>query len=191
VNLHRQLWPGGFSGTRGWDETNQYSINGVSGLYNQFTLNGAPTSPNKPALTRASGKFAPNVDAVHEFKVMTNTYDAQYGRAGGGTINTIIKNGTKDFHGTAFDFCAMTFWMPILSSSTRRTFPGNATTSTNSEAHSAGPFPSWAKTLSSFSAFEGWREILAERFGQETRRLPMCGREPMAQVDFRSFLPAN
>ena len=47
--------PGGFSGTRGWDETNQYSINGVSGLYNQFTLNGAQ-SRNKPARTPASGK---------------------------------------------------------------------------------------------------------------------------------------
>src|SRR2546425_406647 len=73
--------PGGFSGTRGWDETNQYSINGVSGLYNQFTLNGAPITQQTSTNT-GQWEIAPNVDAVHEFKIMTNTYDAQYGRAG-------------------------------------------------------------------------------------------------------------
>jgi hypothetical protein len=95
--------PGGFSGTRGWDETNQYVINGVSGLYNQFTLNGAPITQQTSTNT-GQWEISPNVDAVQEFKIMTNTYDSQYGRAGGGTINTILKSGTAKYHGTAFDF---------------------------------------------------------------------------------------
>jgi hypothetical protein len=95
--------PGGFSGTRGWDETNQYVINGVSGLYNQFTLNGAPITQQTSTNT-GQWEISPNVDAVQEFKIMTNTYDSQYGRAGGGTINTILKSGTASYHGTAFDF---------------------------------------------------------------------------------------
>src|SRR5215472_15259558 len=35
---------------------------------------------------------------------MTSTYDAQYGRTGGGTVNTILKSGTNDWHGSVFDF---------------------------------------------------------------------------------------
>lgn len=93
----------GQSGTRGWDETNAYVINGVQMGYNQFTLNGAPITQQN-ASSRGSWEISPNVDAVEEFKVMTNTYDAQYGRSGGGTINTILKSGTNNFHGTAFDF---------------------------------------------------------------------------------------
>jgi hypothetical protein len=46
----------------------------------------------------------PNVEAVQEFKVMTNTYDAQYGRLGGGVVNTTVKSGTSDWHGDVFEY---------------------------------------------------------------------------------------
>lgn len=88
----------GFSGTRGWDTNGSFTMSGgVQGI-NQFLLNGAPIS--------ISGSFqlAPNVDAIQEFKVMTNTYDAQFGRTGGGTVNTILKSGSNSWHGTAFDY---------------------------------------------------------------------------------------
>ncbi len=39
-----QYGPGGFSGTRAWDQNNSYSINGQAGQQNQFSLNGAPVS---------------------------------------------------------------------------------------------------------------------------------------------------
>ncbi len=86
----------GFSGTRGWDTNGSYRING--GGNNQFLLNGAPIS-----LT-GSWQLAPNVEAIQEFKVMTNTYDAQFGRTGGGTVNTTLKSGTNDWHGSVFDY---------------------------------------------------------------------------------------
>ena len=70
---------------------------GVSGT-NSFSLNGAPIS-----LT-GSWQVAPNVDAIQEFKVMTNTYDAAMGRTGGGSVNTTLKAGTNQWHGTMFDF---------------------------------------------------------------------------------------
>ena len=94
---------GGFSGTRGWDENNSYSINGQSGNYNQITLNGAPISAQGGG-GAGTWNIAPNLDAVEEFKVMTNTYDAAYGREAGGTVNTVLKSGGNQFHGTAFDF---------------------------------------------------------------------------------------
>jgi outer membrane receptor protein involved in Fe transport len=43
-------------------------------------------------------------DAVREFQVNSNAYSAEFGRAGGGVINTVTRSGTNDFHGSAFWF---------------------------------------------------------------------------------------
>lgn len=88
----------GFSGTRGWDVNGEYVINGGVKGTNQFLLNGAPVS-----LT-GSWQLAPNVEAIQEFKVMTSTYDAQFGRTGGGTVNTTLKSGTNRWHGALFEY---------------------------------------------------------------------------------------
>lgn len=93
-----QFGSSGYSGTRGWDTSGAYVMNGgVSGT-NSFSLNGAPIS-----LT-GSWQVAPNVDAIQEFKVMTNTYDAAIGRTGGGSVNTTLKSGSNKWNGTLFEF---------------------------------------------------------------------------------------
>jgi hypothetical protein len=46
----------------------------------------------------------PNPDAVAEFKILTNNYTAEYGRTSGGIVNQVIKSGTNDIHGSAFEF---------------------------------------------------------------------------------------
>jgi Carboxypeptidase regulatory-like domain/TonB-dependent Receptor Plug Domain len=91
--------PNGFSGTRGWDVNNSYKINGARTGQNLFLLNGAPISDNN-----GTWQLAPNVEAVQEFKVMTNTYDASYGRFGGGVVNTTLKSGANAWRGNIFDF---------------------------------------------------------------------------------------
>jgi len=48
--------------------------------------------------------LAPSIDAVAEVKVLLSNYQAEYGRSSGGTINTIIKSGTQQFHGGAYYF---------------------------------------------------------------------------------------
>ena len=45
-----------------------------------------------------------NPDAVAEFKIVTNNYEAEYGRTSGGVINQVIKSGTNAVHGSLFDF---------------------------------------------------------------------------------------
>ena len=95
--------PGGNSGTRGWDVTNAYTISGQPGTTNQFMLNGAPISIQSGGSSGA-WTISPSVDAVQEFKVMSVTFDAQYGRVGGGAINTVLKSGGDHYHGTLYEF---------------------------------------------------------------------------------------
>lgn len=46
----------------------------------------------------------PNPDAVAEFKIITNNYEAEYGRTSGGIVNQVIKSGTNAIHGSLFDY---------------------------------------------------------------------------------------
>ena len=45
-----------------------------------------------------------NPDAVAEFKIVTNNYEAEYGRTSGGVVNQVIRSGTNAIHGTLFEF---------------------------------------------------------------------------------------
>ncbi len=53
---------------------------------------------------RNTGNATPNPDAVDEFRVQTNSYNAEYGRFAGGVINVLTKSGTNQFHGSLFEF---------------------------------------------------------------------------------------
>ncbi len=46
----------------------------------------------------------PNPDTVEEFKVITNSYNAEYGRGGGGVVSVVTKSGTNSLHGSLFEF---------------------------------------------------------------------------------------
>jgi outer membrane receptor protein involved in Fe transport len=76
------------------------SINGARANQNEYLLDGAP---NTAAAQNQPVVFV-NPDAVQEFKVETNSYSAQHGRAGGGIFNIVTRSGTNEFHGTAYDY---------------------------------------------------------------------------------------
>src|SRR4029078_12630606 len=76
------------------------SINGARANQKEYLLDGAP---NTAAAQNQPVVFV-NPDAVQEFKVETNSYSAQHGRAGGGIFNIVTRSGTNEFHGTAYDY---------------------------------------------------------------------------------------
>src|SRR5688572_10678189 len=77
------------------------SINGGVARSNSFTLDGAPNTSREGG-TSGSLAFVPSPDAVQEVRVATSTYDAQFGRTGGGTVAVSIRSGTNQFHGTGY-----------------------------------------------------------------------------------------
>lgn len=93
-----QFGSNGFTGLRSWDNNGKYIINGGLEGTNQFLLNGAPVS-----LT-GRWQISPSVEAVQEVRVMVNTYDAQFGRTGGGTVNTTLRAGGNEWHGADYYF---------------------------------------------------------------------------------------
>lgn len=52
----------------------------------------------------SGGAYSISMEAIREFKVVTNDYDVTYGRSGGGSITTVTKTGTNTFSGSAFTF---------------------------------------------------------------------------------------
>ncbi len=81
-----------------------YNINGSRAFTNEFLLDGAPNTSSESFTQPNNLTLAPPPDAVSESKVQTSTYDAQYGRTGGGTVNVGLKSGTNRFHANLYDY---------------------------------------------------------------------------------------
>src|SRR5271165_3424673 len=102
-----QLQPGvqaqlGSSGSLffGSDDAGSVSVNGGRARSNNFSVNGGDANDqfvNSPTIQ-------PAPDAVEEFRMITNTFDAEYGRNSGSVINVITKSGTNQFHGNIYEY---------------------------------------------------------------------------------------
>lgn len=78
-----------------------YSVNGQSGRYNNFELDGQSNNDNSIGGPQV---FFGNQDAIQELEIITDDYSAQYGRNAGAVENYITKSGTNAFHGSGFEF---------------------------------------------------------------------------------------
>jgi hypothetical protein len=76
------------------------SINGGREASNGFMVNGGNVNDGVENGTA----IVPNLDSISEFRIITNNFDAEYGNFSGGQVNVVTKNGTNQFHGSAFDF---------------------------------------------------------------------------------------
>ncbi len=80
-----------------------FSIAGGRARNQNFTLDGGNVT-NAVGLTRPQQMTSLPMDAMQEFRVLSNTYAAEYGHSTGGIIELSTRSGTNQFHGSAFEF---------------------------------------------------------------------------------------
>jgi hypothetical protein len=102
-----QLQPGvqsqlGSSGSTfyGSDAAGSVSVNGGRGRANNFNVNGGDA--NDQFVNAAA--VQPSPDAIAEFRVITNTFDAEYGRNSGAVVNVVTQSGTNAIHGDVYEY---------------------------------------------------------------------------------------
>jgi hypothetical protein len=98
------------------------SINGQREFANSFIVNGSDVEED----VNNGTAVVPNLDAIAEFRILTNSFDAEYGEFSGGQINVVTKSGTNALHGDVFEFLRNTnFDARNFFSPTRGTFNQN------------------------------------------------------------------
>jgi hypothetical protein len=108
-NVFQMVWAmAGVTRTgTGWGSMSPQGVANATG----FSLNGSRPGENEVLLDDVSDvhggrqvKNVPALETVQELKVITNPYDAQYGRTGGGVLTFTTKSGTNSFHGVMWEF---------------------------------------------------------------------------------------
>jgi hypothetical protein len=131
------------------------SVNGQRETANAFLVNGGDVSEGR----NLGAGLVPNLDSVEEFRLITNSFDAEYGKFSGAVMNAITKSGTNNFHGDLFEFLrndkmdAANFFTPVKSELRRHQFGGVA----------GGPF--WKDKLFWFTDYQGTRQVQGAETG--------------------------
>jgi len=131
------------------------SVNGQRETANAFLVNGGDVSEGR----NLGAGLVPNLDSVEEFRLITNSFDAEYGKFSGAVMNAITKSGTNGFHGDVFEFLrndkmdAANFFTPVKSELRRHQFGGVA----------GGPF--WKDRLFWFTDYQGTRQVQGAETG--------------------------
>jgi outer membrane receptor protein involved in Fe transport len=81
-------------------EATQISFGGMRAFSNEITVDGADFVNSASGIQRST----PPQESVQEFRVVNNSFGAEYGRAIGGIVNIVTKGGTNDFHGSAYEY---------------------------------------------------------------------------------------
>jgi hypothetical protein len=84
----------------GSDKAGVVTVNGGRGRSNNYSVNGGDGNDlfaNLPAIE-------PSPDSIEEFRVITNSFDAEYGRNSGAVVNVVTKSGTNAIHGSFYEF---------------------------------------------------------------------------------------
>src|ERR1035437_1611936 len=84
----------------GSDAAGSVSVNGGRGRSNNFSVNGGDA--NDQFVNAAV--VQPSPDAIAEFRVITNTFDAEYGRNSGAVVNVVTQSGTNAIHGDVYEY---------------------------------------------------------------------------------------
>jgi len=99
--------PGVVKASTYWGSMELYAFGNVNGVI----ISGGKQGENETLVDGSSNTrgdrgvaWVPALNAVQEFTIRTNNYDAAYGRVGGGVTTITLKSGTNSFHGQLFEF---------------------------------------------------------------------------------------
>ena len=84
-----------------------FTVNGQRPNSNNMTIDGVA---NIDTGDNGGNMATTNIDAVAEFKILTNAYQAEYGRAVGGQVQVVTKSGTQSFHGSGYWYGRRSDW---------------------------------------------------------------------------------
>ncbi|MBB6142986.1 hypothetical protein HNQ77_000930 [Silvibacterium bohemicum] len=133
-----------------------YNVNGLNSMANNFQLDGIDNNAYQTANQGFSNEAViPSPDAVQEFKVQTDNYSAEFGRAGGAIINATIRSGTNQYHGVLYEYLRNTdlnAYGPFLGNGVKPTLVQNQFGATI-----GGPIK--RDKLFFFADFEGLRNV--------------------------------
>ena len=87
--------PGGFGNVTGG-----FNVNGMRNQSNNFLLDGSPNNDS----FNTGFVLRPPPDAIQEFKILTHSYDAEYGRNAGSVVNVVTRSGANAWSGGAWEF---------------------------------------------------------------------------------------
>jgi len=81
-------------------DTGQVSVNGQRETSNSFMVNGGDVGES----VQNGASIVPTLDSIEEFRLLTNSFNAEYGRFSGAIVNVVTKSGTNEIHGSLFEF---------------------------------------------------------------------------------------
>jgi hypothetical protein len=81
-------------------DAGQVSVNGQRESANSFLVNGGDVEES----VDNGASIVPTLDSIAEFRLLTNSFNAEYGRFSGGIVNVVTKSGTNEIHGSVYEF---------------------------------------------------------------------------------------
>jgi hypothetical protein len=86
------------------DGQGMVSFNGVAGNFNNYSVDGANNNNAffSQQIGRTSIPFQFSEDVIQEFQVTSSGFEAEFGQAGGGLVNSVSRSGTNDLHGDGY-----------------------------------------------------------------------------------------
>ena len=82
------------------NSTGSFNVNGLRNQSNNFQLDGSGNNDS----FNSGFVLRPPPDAIEEFKILTHSYGAEYGRNAGSVVNVVTKSGTNSWHGGGWEF---------------------------------------------------------------------------------------
>jgi carboxypeptidase family protein len=134
------------------------SVNGQRETANAFLVNGGDVSEGR----NLGAGLVPNLDSVEEFRLITNSFDAEYGKFSGAVMNSITKSGTNSFHGDVFEYVRNEKF-----DATRYFDSSKAELRRNQFGYAIGG-PLWKDRIFWFTDYQGTRQVVGASTGQLT-----------------------